>query len=62
MATAIIVINKAGKPIREYSSITELANEYRVTDRTVKQYIENGKLFPKGDVFFDYALDVKARR
>lgn len=62
MATAIMVISEDGRPIREYQTVTQCAIDYRVSDKTVKEYINSGKLFPRGNVFFDYAIERKGDR
>ena len=56
MAVAVMVISEDGRPIREYQTVTQCAIDYRVSDKTIKEYIDNGKLFLKGNVFFDYVI------
>ena len=54
--TTVIVFNRFGKPIREYGSIEEVAEVYEVCEDTIRQYINSGKLYRRGNVYFDWGI------
>ena len=54
--TTVIVFNKFGKPIREYQSLERVAEVYEVCPETIRDYINNGKLYRRGNVFFDWGI------
>ena len=54
---AVIILNEKGKFVAEYPSLRSVAEEYRISPNTVKDYIKNGKLFKRGKVFFDYSCN-----
>ena len=53
----VLVISDRGKPVTEYDSVERTATEYGICNDTVREYINNGKLYKKGKVFFDWAME-----
>lgn len=53
----VLVISDRGKPVTVFRNVEEAATEYGVCNDTVREYINNGKLYKKGKVFFDWAME-----
>lgn len=52
----VTVIPEEGMPV-EYRSVSRVATEYRIAPETVLRYIKSGKLYKRGRVFFDWAVE-----
>lgn len=52
----VLVFNSKGKLLAEYPSVKAVAEEFQCCDDTIKEYINNGKLWKKKKVFLDFAL------
>ena len=52
----VIVFNRHGKPIVEYQSIERVAEVYEVCTETIRDYINSGKLYRRGNVYFKWGL------
>lgn len=53
----VVIFNQKGVLMAQYQSAYDVAREYGCSKDTVEDYINNGKLYKKGNCFFDYALE-----
>lgn len=53
----VIVFNRHGRPIVEYRSLERVAEVYEVHPETIREYINSGKLYRRGMVYFDWGLE-----
>lgn len=52
----VLVINYKGSVVAEYDSVKAVAEEYHTDPEVIRKYINNGNIWKKEKVFFDYAM------
>lgn len=53
---AVMVFNSNGRFLKTYPSIEDTAKEFQADTTTIRNYINNGKLWKSKKVFLDLAL------
>lgn len=55
----VLILNRNGEFMARFASVKDTARNFRVTERTITRYIENGNLWKSKKVFLDFALEVR---